>query len=96
MGQEETNVTEIRKQKIPFTPAMQKKVSRMNTIAKTLIGVAKGAEAQAKGAEVDLQDYLLYCREELSAPEDHYELKRIDIGFELKTKSSKEDLDGLH
>lgn len=93
--QQISNVTEIRKRYVPFSAAMQKKILRMNTIANTLSDVAKGAEAVAQAAQVALQDYLLYCREELGAPEDHYELKRIDVGFELKSKDSKEDLDGI-
>lgn len=94
--QEKSNVTDIadaRKRHIPFSRAMRKKVSRMNTVANTLESVSKGAQAQAQAAQVDLQDYLLYCRDELGAPEEHYEIKRIDVGFALK---KKEDLDGIH
>ncbi len=94
--QKPTSIDSVQRKCIPFSSAMQKKVSRMNTIANTLSDVAKGAQAMAQKAQVDLQDYLLYCRDELSAPEDHYELKRIDVGFELKGKTPKEDLDGIH
>ena len=79
---------------IPFSKGMSKKVVRMNTIANTLADVAKGLEDQAQKAQVDLQDYLSYCRDELNAPEALYELKRIDTGFELKEQEG--DLDGIH
>ena len=86
-AKESTKPTEVTTHKpkcIPLSKAMTRKAMRMNQAAKTLGEVSKSIEAQAQKAQADLNDYLLYCRDELNAPESKYDLKRVDVGFELK------------
>jgi hypothetical protein len=66
-----------------FSKAMISRVMQMNTKTKALETVAKTLVAQAQQAGQELNDYISYCREELNAPVDQYDLKDLNNGFTL-------------
>ncbi len=82
---------------IPFSKAMQTRLEHLNVKALAMKAAADELGSSAQRAGNDVKDYLTYCREELDAPAEKYDLHRIDVGFERKKeKNTKEGLDGIH
>ena|SRR3990167_5881769 len=67
----------------PMSPAMISRAQVLNIRAKMAQEILLEVQEKTKKTVEELNDYLAYCRAELNAPAEQYELKSLEIGFTM-------------